>query len=102
MISRVHWLLWNLPSEFKSKYQLVYDYAFHNYCFYRMNGRKLYDLFIIVRTSKRCFRVSYVNAETKEMQAFSCRKSVNVARRMWYIYKIDQEKTLQGESDNIS
>lgn len=102
MICRVHWLLWNLTPEFKGKYQLIYDYAKHSYTFYRMDGRKLYDIFIVVRTSKRCWKVSYCNARTKEMQVFSCRKSINAARRMWYIYKIDEETFPRGEGKNYS
>lgn len=88
MICRVHWLIHNLEREFKEKYILSYDYANHSYLFYRMKGRKMHDCFIIVRTSKRCFRVSYANTEKRHYEAFTCRKSVNVARRMWYLYKL--------------
>ena len=89
MISRVHWLIHNLEREFKREYTLVFDYAFHRYCFYRLKGRKLHDLFIVYRSSKRCWKVSHVNIETAQIQVFSCKKSINVARRMWYIYKLD-------------
>ena len=86
-ICRVHWVLWSLPSEFKGKYNLVYDYLHHKYCFYRLNGKKLYDLFIVIRTSKRVFRVSYVNAEEKTMAYFSCRTSTEVGEKLYKIYK---------------
>jgi hypothetical protein len=92
MICRVHWLLHNLEREFKANYKLSFNYANHSYMFYRMNGKKIKDVFIVVRTSKRCWRVSYANTETTEYQSFTCKKSVNVARRMWYIYKIDERR----------
>lgn len=90
MICRVHWLLWNLEKEFKGKYELSFDYSYHKYTFYRYRNKKLYDVFIVVRTSKKCFRVMYSNLRTHDMQYFSCFKSSHCARRMWYIYKIDE------------
>ena len=90
MIGRVHWLLWHLEREFKQEYILSFDYATHSYLFYRMKKRQLYDVFVVVRTSKRCFRVMYANTRTNEIQYFSCLRSINTARRMWYIYKIDE------------
>lgn len=92
MILRTHWLLWTLNEfpEFKRSYLCAYDYARHNYIFYRMSGRKLYDIFIVVRTSKHCFRVMYYNSRTLEIQYFSCRRSINVCRRMNTIYLIDK------------
>lgn len=92
MICRVHWLLHNLSRDFKGAYRLCYNYASHNYMFYRMSGRKLYDIFIVQRTSKRCFRVMYCNTETEEFQYFSCWKSSHTAKRMWYIYKLDEKR----------
>lgn len=91
MICRVHWLLWHLPVEFKANYRLIYDYSKHCYFFYRMigNTRKIRDCFIVVRTSKHCFRVAYMNAMTLDFQAFTVPKSLHAAHRMWYIYKID-------------
>lgn len=61
MLGRVHWLLWNLSSEFKGKYVLKFDYKFHNYLFYRFNShtRKIGQVFQVIRTSKRCFRLMY-------------------------------------------
>ena len=76
---RVHWLLWNLSGEFKGKYQLYYDYAYHKYLFYRMNGRQLFDMFSVVRTSKRCFRVMYCNPSHGVHEYFSCRTSKDCA-----------------------
>lgn len=68
MISRVHWLLFHLSPGFKAKYKLIFDYKFHSYCFYRPvyghTSIKFIDLFVVVRTSKRCFRLMYVNRTT--------------------------------------
>lgn len=64
MISRVHWLLHELPSTFKMKYNISFDYEFHNYVFYRNYGYRsprIKEFFSINRTSKRCFRLFYFN-----------------------------------------
>ncbi len=94
MVARVHWLLWHLPAEFKANYRLIFDYAKHSYFFFRMigNTKRIRDLFVVVRTSKHCFRVAYVNTITLDFQAFTLPKSSYVARRMWYIYKIDEQR----------
>lgn len=34
---RVHWLLWCLGQDFKGAYKLYYNYAYHNYCSYRLD-----------------------------------------------------------------
>lgn len=63
MLCRVHWLLWNLSSDFKGKYVLRFDYSFHNYLFYRFNPHswKIGQVFQVIRTSKKCFRLMYYN-----------------------------------------
>ena len=87
MVGRVHWLLWNLSPQFKGKYILSYDYLFHRYFFYRRKGYKIYDTFTVIRTSKRCFRVTYCNLETKQFEYFSCRTSAETAKKMENICK---------------
>ena len=94
---RVHWLLWSLPREFKNSYILAYNYDKHNYCFYRLSGHKLYDIFIISHTSKHYFRMSYFNSETTEILFDGDNKATRLAKRMWYIFKIDQRRK---ESEN--
>lgn len=81
-ICRVHWLLHNLSTDFKGRYILYYDYSLHRYLFYRMSGRKLHDLFSVVRTSKRCFRVMYFNTAAGVQEYFSCRTSSQCAEFM--------------------
>lgn len=60
---RVHWLLLNLSGKFKTKYDVSYNYKTHCYTFYRYVGmsRKICDTFIVIRTSKRCFKLMYTN-----------------------------------------
>ena len=86
IVGRVHWLLWNLSPLFKGRYKLSFDYAFHRYTFYRTycNGRsnRLLDCFIVVRTSKRCFRMSYMNDLYRVALYESFRTSAACAHRM--------------------
>ena len=105
----VQWLLWCLPTEFKGAYIYNYQcgkqegeyYARHNYTFYRMNGRKLYDVFIVVQTSRHYWHLTYANFERQEYTYFGDNKTARIARRMWYIYKID-ERRCENESKNAS
>lgn len=91
---RVHWLLESLTPDFLRAYNVNYDYLRHRYAFSRFTqnrGKKrIIDVFIVVRTSKRCFRVSYVNYLTNDIQYFSCYKSCHVARRLWTIWKMNE------------
>lgn len=84
---RVHWLLWNLPLEFKGKYNLMYNYANHNYLFYRMNGRKIYDIFIVKQSSTHYWRVMYVHAEKQIYEYFAYRNTRIIAEYMFELYK---------------
>ena len=96
----VHWLLWCLPAEFKGAYKYRYhaekyefeNYVRHNYVFYRMEGRSLYDVFVVVQTSKHYWHLTYVNVKTQEYEYFGDIKTARIARRMWYIYKIDERR----------
>lgn len=68
-LARVHWLLFELTPTFKGYYKLLYDYETHSYCFYHnyCNGRsnRLKEVFIVIRTSKRCYRMMYHNYDTR-------------------------------------
>lgn len=61
--ARVHWILLHLNSAFFNAYKCFYRYSNHNYIFYRFvgNRKKINDLFVVCRTSKKCFRLMYVN-----------------------------------------
>jgi hypothetical protein len=86
---RVHWLLSSLPSDFVKAYDVVYNYKYHNYRFVRYaenRVRYVIDEFIVIRTSKRCWRVSYFNRVTAEFKYFSCDTYLYVAAKMYEIY----------------
>ena len=90
---RVHWLILSLPAEFKGKYLLAYQYKFHQYTFYRMNGRHLHDCFIVKRTSKKYFRAVYVNVTHNEVEFFGHKRSEVIAEKMYDLYLIDKNRT---------
>ena len=76
---RVHWLLWHLTPDFKGKYELIYDYSHHDYVFLRYEKRKLYDIFIVMRTSIHRWKCVYFNAKCKAFERCSTRKSEHMA-----------------------
>ncbi len=58
-----HHLLWHLDKDLFKPYKLRYDYARHNYFLFRNSRFLIYDAFIIIRTSKKCFRLTYYHIE---------------------------------------
>lgn len=86
-IGRVHWVLHHLPFDFKNAYNLQYDYALHRYCFYRNFRYNLLDCFIVVRTSKKCFRAMYYNYKYKYITYFSEKSSILLVKKMYKIFK---------------
>lgn len=89
---RVHWLLWNLRKDFAKAYHISYDYATHNYIFYRTERSQLYDVFVVVRTSRHCWRCMYSNVKQQKFEYFSTYTSKQMSLRMWLIYR----KSLNG------
>lgn len=92
MFGRVHWLLWNLSPNFKGVYRLRFDYNYHRYVFYRTYGidqrsKRLKDCFIIVRTSKKCFRMMYFNDVFQLYLYESFKTSIKCALRMEELFK---------------
>ena len=87
---RVHWILWELPIEFKGAYTLAFDYSRHEYIFYRMEGRHLYDAFVIKRTSRHYFRAVYMNVKYHEVEFFGAEKPKNVAEKCYDLYLYDK------------
>ena len=84
---RVHWLLHNLSPDFKEKYILHFDYQYHNYVFLRYEKRKLYDIFIVLRTSVHGWRCVYFNAQRIAFERCSTRKSGDMANCLMLISK---------------
>ncbi len=68
---RVHWLLMFLSKDFTRTYRLHFDYEYHNYHFTRYEGRTARDEYIVIRTSRDCFRVMYFNFDTLYFEYFS-------------------------------
>ena len=85
---RVHWLQFELCGEFGRVYHLEYNYSYHNYKYSRYRKRTLIDEFIVVRTSKKCYRVIYYNADFKHFQYFSARTCGECADKMRAIYNV--------------
>lgn len=82
---RVHWLLHLLPIDFVKAYDFNFDYAIHNYAFYRVVKSKFIDCFVVVRTSLKCWRITYTNVKYKISLYRSFR---SVGESMNFIYKI--------------
>lgn len=84
---RVHWLLYNLRPDFKRAYECVFNYAIHNYVFVRYHKRKIYDVFIVVKTSRHCWTCTYANCKSYEYQRFSSKNTRLLALRMWFLFQ---------------
>ncbi|MBQ8685140.1 MAG: hypothetical protein IJ514_03090 [Clostridia bacterium] len=84
---RVHWLLWHLPAEFKGAYELYYDYKKHSYVFVRHHGRALFDVFIVMHSSKHWWRMMYSCPSKKKYEYFGYRNTRILAEFMFEIYK---------------
>ena len=82
----VHWLISALAGEFTKSYKLSYNRKYHHYRFYRFRKRTLIDEFLVVRTSKRCYRVMYFNEDFKHFLYFSAKNYRECAERMRGIY----------------
>ena len=87
----VHWITFELYARggtFTKDYRLNYNDLIHNYRFSRYRARTLIDEFIVIRTSKRCFRVMYYNADYEHFIYFSAENYRDCAARMISIYQI--------------
>lgn len=84
---RVHWLLWHLPSDFKGAYQLYYNYSNHNYVFVRNAGKQVYDVFIVIHTSKHWFRVMWACPAKKKFEYMGYKNTRIIAEWMYEKYK---------------
>lgn len=86
---RVHWLLWALRGEFMKTYTCDFNYMFHNYRFVRYKEyrlSKVIDEFIVIRTSKKCWRVMYYNHEKQIFKYLSADTYRECASRILEIY----------------
>lgn len=84
----VHWLAMELGGEFTKVYRLSFKQSSHHYHYSRHRKRTLIDEFIVIRTSKRCYRVVYFNQDFKHFQYFSARNYRECAEKMLKIYSV--------------
>lgn len=90
---RVHWLLLNLPLYVVRNYWACYDYTTHDYCIFRkckqisLNNFRYMDIYMVKRTSRKCWRLMAFNMETAQTVFRSFRKSSDVAE---YINELAQ------------
>lgn len=94
---RVHWFIWNLSRIIKEDYHIKFDYLYHNYKLERRNGRKIIDEFIIIRTSRRCWRCMYLHNDFKVFKYFTTHSSQEMCDNIFntYIYfrRVENAKT---------
>lgn len=95
MGGRVHWLLMFLPKDFNRAYRLRFDYEYHNYHFTRYEGRTARDEYVVIRTSRDCFRVMYFNFETLYFEYFSEPTASRTADHIEELYR----KIIKAESE---
>lgn len=93
----VYWLAFELSGEFLRAYKMDYAPHKHNYRFVRYNKRTVIDEFLVVRTSKKCYRVIYFNAEHEYYLYFSARNYKACAKRMIDIYHIFKRLEIAAE-----
>lgn len=94
---RVHWLLWHLSQQFKKTYRLRFDYEYHNYHFTRYEKQTPIDEFIVIRTSRRCFRCMYYNFGYDYFEYFSEATSKDMAAHMERLFeKIKRSEATVG------
>jgi hypothetical protein len=86
----VHWLIFELAEDdnFTRKYKLSYNKKYHHYRFARYRKRTMIDEFVVIRTSKRCYRVSYFNEDYKHFQYFSAENYRDCAKQMVEIFHV--------------
>lgn len=82
---RVHWFLFQLHKDIKKVYQIEYDYLQHSYMLYRLSGKTLFDIFTVIRTSRKCFRIIYV---CKSQRLFFYQSFKTSAEAAYYVYRI--------------
>lgn len=91
---RVHWFLLNLPPYVKKNYWVNYAYPNHDYFLCRrckqvsMNNFRYMDMYIVKRTSRKCWRLMAFNMETAQTVFRVFRKSAEVAE---YIGELAKE-----------
>ena len=82
---RVHWLLLNLSDYTWHNYWVYYDYPTHDYLIARkvhhmsLRTFNFMDIYIVKRTSRKCWRLMAFNMDTAQTVYRTFRKSCEVA-----------------------
>lgn len=97
----VHWLHLELPCEFKKVFRLSFNQRFHHYRYARYRKRSIVDEFIVIRTSKRCYRVMYFNEDYKHFQYFSAGNYRECAEKMTEIFNVFRRLEIQKENKKV-
>ena len=94
----VHWLAFELSGEFLRAYRIDYAPHKHNYRLARYRKRTLVDEFLVVRTSKKCYRVIYYNVEFEYYRYFSASNYRECAQRMKALADIFRRLEIAAEA----
>lgn len=79
---RVHWFLLNLSSYVRNNFSCRYEYLYHNYILHRRvaqfskNNVRYMSVFVVNRTSKKCWRVMAFYVDTAEVKYKSFKTSI--------------------------
>lgn len=88
---RVHWFLEFLPLRFTAEYEIRYDYEYHNYFMIRYRNKRYrsraVDCYVVVRTSRHCFRCMYYNFTTNYFEYFSAISAKKLADKVLTLFE---------------
>ena len=90
---RVHWFWYLLSPEIKKRFTLSMNYGEHNYLLYRRKKSTLVSVVAVVRTCKRCFRMTYHNALTGKSlyKAFKSARALAEWLNEYLTFEINEE-----------
>lgn len=83
------YLLFYLSNDFLSCYNSLYQRENNIYCFYRLGKRKLLDMFVITRSSDKCYHLTYIN-DNKDFYVGSYQTAKKLAVAILNIYNIEK------------
>lgn len=76
-----HFFIYDLPMYIKQNYRILYDKKYNRYFLENMNSTIIKrDYFIIIRSSRRCYRVMYFNKEFLAFEHGTFKNSITCAK----------------------
>lgn len=100
---KVHWFALMLPRITSKKYDVICDNNSHNYFMqFKTRFKNRYDEYIIIRTSEKCYRVTYYDKPTNFFEYTSFRKAEDVIDYILYRLpiKLQQEDFFQQDYEH--